>query len=145
MQGVESFDEYTTVERFVQAIANGAKPINAAIEVGWTPAQLNRRMKNDPDFVDLVRFAEEQASGIIEQVMFDKARSGSFPAMQFWLLNRDPERWRDVKRIEVHQETNIQVGVVRSVKQGLVEMLREQGVATLQSLPAAIEASATEE
>lgn len=145
MQGVESFDEYTTVERFVQAIANGAKPINAAIEVGWTPAQLNRRMKNDPDFVDLVRFAEEQASGIIEQVMFDKARSGSFPAMQFWLLNRDPERWRDVKRIEVHQETNIQVGVVRSVKQGLVEMLREQGVATVQALPAAIEATATEE
>jgi hypothetical protein len=54
--------------------------------------------------------------------------------MTLWLFNRAPERWRDVKRIEVRAEHKVSIGAVETVKAGVLQLLREQGVGAMQAL-----------
>ena len=55
------------------------------------------------------------------------------------LFNERGDRWKDVRHIEVTRNETLDVGVVVSVKQSALELLREQGVGALQ--PEAIEVS----
>lgn len=130
---MSDFDDMVEAERFLELVAHGVHPVNAGIEVGWSPAKTKSKMK-DADFVDMVNGATDRANASIEEALYSKALAGNVSAIQMWLFNREPERWRDVKRIEVRAEHQVQIGVVESVKTGVLDLLRENGAAALQAL-----------
>lgn len=117
--------------RFLELIRSGVGPLNAGLEVGWSPAK-TRRMLKQPDFAELVSDANDQLDENIQGALARAAQNGNMTAIQMWLYNRRPEEWRDVKRIEVHNQTEISIGVVASVKQAAAELLREHGPRALQ-------------
>lgn len=125
------YNDIVERELFLIAIADGIPEDNAGYEVGWTPAQVKRNMA-DPQFRDMVEAAKTRADGTIEQALFRLAKSGNLGAMQMWLYNRSPERWKDVKRIEVKNDMTINLGVIASTKQAVLELLAERGPAALQ-------------
>src|SRR3954470_11349202 len=120
-------------EQFIEQIACGVAPVNAGIAVGWSPAHVRKLMK-DEEFLDIIRGAQERANGTVEESLFNRAVAGNVAAMQMWLFNREPDRWRDIKRIEVRSEHRVTVAAVESVKSGVLELLREQGVGAMQAL-----------
>lgn len=127
------FDDLVEAERFIELVAVGVHPLNAGIEVGWTPRHTKAKMK-DPEFAELVDLAIDRANASMEEAVYQKGRAGNVTAQMFWLLNRVPERWRDVKRIEVRADHKVSVTAVESVKAGVIELLRDQGVAAMQEL-----------
>lgn len=138
----ELFNDIVERDLFVELVADGIPELNAGFEVGWTPSQTKRNLA-DPAFREIVDTAKERADGTIEAALFRLAKAGNLGAMQMWLYNRSPERWKDVKRIEVKNDTTINLGIVASTKQAVIEMLRENGAASLQPpVVRAIETSA---
>ena len=130
----QTFEEMTARQEFIDKVSCGTSEFNAGIEVGWTPAKI-RTMTADPDFRELVTFARELADGNVEGTLYRLARiKGNMAAIQMWLFNRRPDRWKDVKRIEVHADSTVRVEAVHSVKIGVLELLREHSIAELQHL-----------
>jgi hypothetical protein len=138
----ELFDDLVERDLFVELVADGCNEISAGFEVGWTPARTARNLA-DPAFREIVETAKLRADGSIERALFKLAKGGNLGAMQMWLYNRQPERWKDVKRIEVKQDTTFLVSLVESTKRAVMEMLGEHGPGALQpSFAGAIEAKA---
>lgn len=137
----ELFNDIVERDLFVELIADGVPELNAGYEVGWTPTQTRRNMA-DPVFREIVEAARDRADGTIEAALFRLAKAGNLGAMQMWLYNRKPANWKDVRRIEVKNETTINLSVVESTKQAVLEMLTTRGAGALQPAyePAAIEA-----
>lgn len=133
--------ERRDMHRFLEDLRVGVGPLNAAIAVGWSPAKLERMMK-DPSFAELVNMAQEQLLESIEETLHKMAQGGHFKALQMVLLNKRPTVWRDIKHIQIEQTTSLDVGVVVSVKQAAIELLRERGVAALQ--PAVLDVESSE-
>lgn len=132
---MSEFDEMVTKEQFLELVALGAHPVNAGVAVGWSPYKTKQVLK-DPEFVELLAGARDRADATIEEALYVKAAQGNIAAIQMWLFNRRPEEWRDVKRIEIKSDHQVSIGVVQSVKQGVLELLREQGVGAMQALGA---------
>jgi hypothetical protein len=118
-------------ERFFALLSDGARPLHAAVEVGWSPAKL-RRLTRDPEFAELMATAEEMLDETIEESLYQSALKGNFRAQQMWLLNRQGKKWRDVRHIQIDQRQTLEVGVVLGVKQAAAELLRSNGIAALQ-------------
>jgi hypothetical protein len=137
----ELFNDIVERDLFVELIADGVPEINAGYEVGWTPTQTKRNLA-DPMFREIVTAARDRADGTIEAALFKLAKNGNLGAMQMWLYNRKPADWKDVRRIEVRQDTTINLAVVHSTKQAVLEMLATHGPGALQPTydPPAIEA-----
>jgi hypothetical protein len=129
--------ETAELDRFLELVRNGVGKLNAAIEVGWSPAKL-RRFEKDPEFIELLEVCRERRLEGYEQTLHELADKGHFRALQMVLFNERGDRWKDVRHIQVERHDTLDVGVVVSVKQSALELLREQGVASLQ--PAAPDA-----
>jgi hypothetical protein len=127
------FEEMTAKEEFLTLIAQGVAPINAGIQVSWSPAK-TRAMLRDAEFAEMVKDMQDCADGEIVQALFSRAKLGNVSAIQMWLFNRKPDEWRDVKRIEVRSEHKVQIGMVESTKAAVLDLLRDQGVGAMQAL-----------
>jgi len=123
--------EIQELELFLEDVRCGTGPMNAAIAVGWSPAKL-RRMQKDPEFIELLDVARERRLEGYEKTLHDLADRGHFRALQMVLFNERSERWKDVRHIQMTTNEQLDVGVVISVKQSALELLRENGVAALQ-------------
>ena len=110
-------------EQFLTAVALGTPHLLAGIEVGWLPAK-TKQMLRDPEFAALVRMAEEMADEGIERALYAKAATGNMTAIQLWLYNRRPEKWKDVKRIEMKIDGELSVANVRENAATVLELLR---------------------
>lgn len=130
--------EVRTSRRFLELVADGVGIVSAGIEVGWSPAK-TKRMVKEPEFAELVGFAQDQTIESVEKAVVDAAKKGNVRAAQFFLLNRAPDRWRDVKHIQVDQNTQLDVGVIVGVKEGVLEALRAGGIKSLQPAREVIE------
>lgn len=108
---------------FLDAVAAGTPRLLAGIEVGWLPAK-TRQLLTNRSFLELVEIAEELADEGIEQALYAKAKSGNMTAMQLWLYNRKPERWKDVKRIEMKIDGEVSIEQVRTNAATVLELLR---------------------
>lgn len=126
-----TYDDIIERELFLIAVAEGTPEVNAAIEVGWTPFKM-RRVLADPDFAELVGFAKQQADGEIQKVLYQQAKKGMGWAVTLWLFNRDPDNWKDTKRIEVHSTTKIEIGIVGGIKEAAMQLISQAGPAALQ-------------
>lgn len=110
-------------EQFLDARAKGTPAMLAAYEIGWTPRQLKREM-SDPAFAELVDCATERRDDAVEAKLYEKAAEGNMIAIQIVLFNRRARDFKDVKRIEINHSGGVQMDVVHSVRDGLLEALR---------------------
>ncbi len=127
---------------FLEDIRVGTGPLNAALAVGWSPAKIRRLMK-DEEFILLMSCADEMRLESVEKTLWELAQRGHFKAIQMILFNKRANDWRDIKHIQVDKRETLEVGVVVSVKQAAIELLREHGVEALQPVQTAIEVKAT--
>ena len=119
------------LEMFLEEVRCGTGPLNAAIAVGWSPAKL-KRLQKDPEFVELLDICKERRLEGYEKTLHDLADKGHFRALQMVLFNERSDKWKDVRHIEVERHDTLDIGVVVSVKQSALELLREQGVRSMQ-------------
>lgn len=131
--------------RFFERVLEGCGPLNAAIEVGWSPAELKRKM-NDPEFAETVNIVLERRLEGVEETIWQKAREGVRWAAQMVVYNHRSEHWKDVRHIRTEHTTTLDPGVVVSVKQAMLEMLRgdADSIAAMQPQMEAIEAKAVD-
>lgn len=84
----------------------------ALLAAGFTKGEVARALdvstvtiwnaiKNSPDFAQQARKAIDEKDAQVEAALFkDALTPGNFPAKAFWLQNRQPDRWRDMRRHE---------------------------------------------
>ena len=51
--------------------------------------------KRFPKFANVLKVSKGVADNIVQNALFEAARSGNVTAMIFWLKNRKPAQWRD--------------------------------------------------
>lgn len=129
------------MSRFFERVLQGCGPLNAAVEVGWSPAELNRKM-GDADFAEMLAVIQERRIESVEEAVWAKAREGIRWAAQMVVYNHRSEQWKDVRHIRTERSGELDPGVVASVKQAMLEMMRGDldSISTMQPTPKAIEA-----
>lgn len=120
-------------EEFLNYIAGGTPRGLAGNEVGWTPRRLKLELA-DPEFEVLVEHAEMLKDDSVEKMLFEQAMKGVFPAIQMWLLNRRPEQWRDIKKIEIRTEGQVSINVVHSAREALKAAMQDNPSGTIAAL-----------
>ena len=73
----------------------------AAHSVGVTRWTVLDYKKRDPEFASLADDAEMDANEEVEDALYMAATSGNVVAIQVWLYNRWPDRWRDARQAKV--------------------------------------------
>lgn len=68
--------------------------------IGISTRTLSRWKLAHQDFRLAVKAAKSISDDMVEEALFDSALGGNVTAMIFWLKNRQPDRWRDVHRVE---------------------------------------------
>lgn len=90
----------TAEKRRVVRLVSQGKPLSAAAEqVGFSLATVRRHIAMDPDFANALDEANDVLDDRAEGVLYDRAMDGNMTALQMWLYNRRPERWRDMKTV----------------------------------------------
>lgn len=118
-------------KEFLDKLVEGQRPLHAGLALGWSPAKINR-VCAEPDMAEMIRVVDDYNDESVEMALLRTARAGNFSAQQFWLMNRRPRLWQDVRKVQVTKSETVSVEVVHSVKAATLELLREQGVAALQ-------------
>jgi hypothetical protein len=91
-----------------------------------------RRHRNaDPEFAAAEQEAEMDATENIEDALYRAAIGGNVTAMQVWLYNRCPDRWRDRRNLgkltDPTQRAVALGGVARRPARGLYSLTRLGG------------------
>ena len=86
---------------FLALLASGSRRYAAAEKVGISYERVRQVMHGDEGFRQAVDRAEMQANEIVEDSLFQAARSGNVTACQVWLYNRSPDRWKDMRNLQV--------------------------------------------
>lgn len=127
-----SEDEILQREMYLELRKDGVGPIEAGIQVDWTPAK-TRQTLADPEFARLVKDSMQRLTETVVHSLIRQARKGNMAAIQMFLYNRDPENWKDRKMINVSGEittiTRVEIGVTKTA---VLELLAERGVGALQ-------------
>jgi len=84
---------------YLAALARGMRRSEAAAAAEINVSTVAAYRKKDPAFAAAETEAETQASEVIESALWDLARGGHLTAIMFWLQNRAPDRWRDMRQI----------------------------------------------
>ncbi len=84
--------------RILEALRTGHHRSSATRSAGLTYETLRARMRADPEFAREVENAEEDAHEAVEDALLRKAVAGDLVAIQVWLYNRSPDRWKDRRR-----------------------------------------------
>lgn len=137
----EIFAEMTGDEVWLAKIANGTPPLNAGLEMGWSPREIRRKME-DPEIAELVMYSEMEADGQVIAAVHKAAKAGNMTAAQFWLLNRRPDEWKDVKRIVVTDSPTVPAGVIAAGRELVAEMF--SAAPSVEELQQALETTASE-
>ncbi|MBU1672133.1 MAG: hypothetical protein KKF41_08555 [Actinobacteria bacterium] len=91
--------------RYVASIRRGARKGLAAQSIGYARSTVNKHLDIDPAFKEAVETAGmeywEERLGEVESALLERAKAGNVTACIFWLCNRAPDYWRDVKKVEI--------------------------------------------
>lgn len=123
---VADFDSGGPEQIFFTALATGTPLYLAGIEAGWSPGELDRKMR-DQAFKAMVDSAADIVDDEIEAVLLKKAREGRQWAVEKWLSSRRPDRWGEKKRVEIDAHGKLDITEVRTVKEALIGAVRESG------------------
>ena len=86
---------------YLDLIGRGDRRMASARAVGVDPRTVRRHAAKSRAFREKRDDAEMAALERIEDTMYRRAQDGHVGAGIFVLCNRDPQKWRDVKAIEV--------------------------------------------
>jgi len=137
------FEEIAEIEEFFDLIISGCSPMTAALSLNWTPLKL-RRYKERPEFIAMLRDAEEGFLDNVETAVKQQALRGARWATEMVLYNRRPETWRPPAHKIAVEHTNVAtLEVVHTAAGALREVIQDAGaIKALQQR--AIEASASD-
>lgn len=85
---------------YLSSLARGMRRGEAAAAAEINTATVNAYRKKDPAFAAAEVEAETLASEVIESALWELARGGHLTAIMFWLQNRAPGRWQDMRRVQ---------------------------------------------
>lgn len=124
--------EYQEKLLFLEKLQAGYGPLRAGqAGPGWSPQHTEIVMR-DPDMQQLISIIENMKDEDVERGIYIAAKTGNVTAGMFWLLNRQKEKWKDTKKIQIERSDRVSVEIVHSVKQSALELLRAAGVGALQ-------------
>lgn len=101
---------------------DGATEKNIAEMLGISHNTLINMKNQYGDVSEALRKGKEVIDYAVENALLRKALSGDTTAMTFWLKNRRPRQWRDMKEINA----NLQDGFVNIDLSGIVAKLGEE-------------------
>lgn len=119
----DATDAFERME-FLELVGRGTLPELAAIEIGWTPAKL-RRYRKDKGFSDLIDEAARLTDTRVEQVIVAKALLGVEWAVKLYAFNRMPDRWRDMKNVQIQHSIEVPAHVLEATREATREAVRE--------------------
>lgn len=88
-------------EAYLDHLRNGLRRMAAADAVGVVYSTVWRAIDADPDFRSAVNQAEMRADEEVEDALYQAAIAGNVTAIQVWLYNRRPDRWRDMRQLAI--------------------------------------------
>ena len=106
-------------EAYLELLREGGRRGASAVAVGITRQMVAVYAKENPEFADEVSKAEMEANELVEDALFQAARSGNTTAMQVWLYNRNPDRWADRRKHEFTGKDGAPLGplvIIRGAK-----------------------------
>jgi hypothetical protein len=89
------------VAKYLDSLRAGNRRGMAARAAGITRDTVWRWRRLDPDFAHDEAQAELDAHEDVEDALYQAAISGNVTAIQVWLYNRMPDRWRDQRNLSV--------------------------------------------
>lgn len=125
--------EYAQINELLDLVQQNVSPLDAAIQVGWTPAEFRRKM-SDRNFSQLVLEADQVSVARVETKVQQLAEQGVPWAAQLVLYNKAPEKWSDRKRVDVGNVTQVNVVHIETSKEALRALLREDPVGMARAL-----------
>lgn len=123
--------ELAEKQMFLENLLTGMGTLPAALSIGWSP-QHHDKIINEPEMAQIISTIQQFKNQTVEAALYKNAITGNVTAQQVWLYNRDPNRWRDTKRVIVESEKRVSIEVIHSVKQSALELLESHGVRALQ-------------
>ena len=72
-----------------------------------SPSTLYEWKKKYSEISESLKEGKEIADYLVENALFKNALEGNTTAQIFWLKNRNPEKWRDTKNIDVKGELTV--------------------------------------
>lgn len=96
------FDEATKAA-YLQAIREGHHRRTAAHAAAIDYTTVWRYRQKNPAFALEERRAERDATALVEDALHKAATEGNTTAIQVWLYNRQPKRWRDRRNAEAEK------------------------------------------
>lgn len=108
-------------EAFLEGLRRGMRLSAAAEAVGVSWSTVRNYSKIYSDFKTRMDEAEAQACDVVENALFEKAKSGNITAIELWLFNRNKNRWADRRNIQV----TTSMGTEMKSKEEIVSELKE--------------------
>jgi len=109
--------------KYLGALRQGLRRGAAARAAGISRETVRSLVKNDKDFARQQEEAEADACDIIEDALFQKAKSGNVTACIYWLQNRSPDRWQDKRNPDRQQQCAVP-DFTEEQKNEVVQMIR---------------------
>lgn len=81
---------------------NGARDRDVSQRLGIAESTLNEYKKQFPEFSECLKSTRAYVDGKVENALLQRALAGDTTAQIFWLKNRRPKEWRDVKNIDAN-------------------------------------------
>lgn len=128
---------------FLDAVRAGTPVEIAAYEVGWSP-RVFQRLMDDDEFAELVEIHASLRDAAVEKVLYERALAGNQRAMEMWLLNRRPDRWKDTKSLKIEGDTStapeIIAATAAAIRATVLDLAKERNIQALQApVPSYIE------
>jgi hypothetical protein len=102
---------------------DGAKESDIAVALGISPNTLINMKNNYREVSEALRKGKEIVDYAVENALLRKALSGDVQAMIFWLKNRKPSQWRDLKELNA----SLQDGFVNIDLTGIISKVGNKG------------------
>lgn len=102
---------------------DGAKEADIATALGISHNTLINMKNNYGEVSEALRKGKEVVDYAVENALLRKALSGDVSAIIFWLKNRKPSSWRDLKELNA----NLQDGFVNIDLSGIISKVGEKG------------------
>ncbi len=89
-------------DKLLDMLIEGVRPSQAMKALGLSMSVYYDHYNTDPDFAAMVDQAEEHATDVIENSLWQRAKEGNVEAIKEWLHNRRSSRWADSKNINLN-------------------------------------------
>jgi hypothetical protein len=87
-------------EMFLDHLREGGRRGASAKAVGVSRPTVCDYARKYPAFAAEMSKAEAEANELVENALFQAAINGNVTAALAWLYSRDPERWRDMRKLD---------------------------------------------